>query len=208
MLTCRRVVIAASSPPRRSSSADRLGGDPERQRGCSTPATIPTTGALRAVEGAGDCSAGETHVALGGPNRGIRVRRNRRGSSLGPTVAVDRARSSCPAGSTCVHGKVNIATVDFDRTATSCRAASGSAGRHDASTRRGSTWRPRRLRATSPGRRASALQAGVRLRGNGGGSVAVRGDSCPDPVGPRDVESSGTARSTRSQVDRLDATSP
>ena len=72
----------------------------------------PASGALRAVEDAGACRGGETHVPLGGPNRGVAF--NGIGDvALGPTsVAV--ATLDLPPGKYLVHAKANIVNRSTD----------------------------------------------------------------------------------------------
>ena len=68
-------------------------------------------GALRAVDGTGDCAADETPVALGGPTRGYAFA-NPETVTLGSTSAVVGSIELGP-GKYLVHGKVNVANLNF-----------------------------------------------------------------------------------------------
>jgi len=69
-------------------------------------------GALRAVDGAADCTKDETHLQLGGPTRGY--------ASANPTTYVELGSATVrvaslilPAGSYLAHAKVNVANLNF-----------------------------------------------------------------------------------------------
>jgi len=70
-----------------------------------------TTGALRAVADPGDCGAGESALALGGPTRGFAFS-NPADVALG-TTSVRVASLVLPAGRYLVHAKVNVANLNF-----------------------------------------------------------------------------------------------
>jgi hypothetical protein len=70
-----------------------------------------TTGAVRAVDTAGACGAGESALELGGPTRGYAFS-NAGDVPLG-TTSVRTASLILPAGTYLVHAKVNVANLNF-----------------------------------------------------------------------------------------------
>jgi len=137
-------------------------------------------GALRAVDGSGDCTADETPVALGGPTRGYAFA-NPETVTLGSTSAVVGSIKLGP-GKYLLHGKVNVANLNFSAlrgTFVPCSLKVGGT-----TTNLDQTWLTLEpARGSSNASSASVgLQAAVELPG--GGSVVMDCASLPRTGGP------------------------
>jgi hypothetical protein len=137
-------------------------------------------GALRAVDGAGDCTADETAVALGGPTRGHAFA-NPTMVTLGSTSVVVGSLKLGP-GKYLVHGKVNVANLNFSTprgTFVPCSLKVGGT-----TTNLDQTWLTLEpaLGSSNASSASIGLQAAVELPG--GGSIVMECASLPRPGGP------------------------
>jgi hypothetical protein len=137
-------------------------------------------GALRAVDGPGDCGAGETAVPLGGPTRGYAFA-NPGSVALGSTSVVVGSLKLGP-GKYLVHGKVNVANLNFSAlrgTFVPCSLKVGGT-----TTNLDQTWLilEQALTGSAASNASFALQAAVELPA--GGSIVMECASLPRPGGP------------------------
>lgn len=137
-------------------------------------------GAMRAVDAPGDCASTETPVALGGPTRGHVFAHP--GSITLASTSVVVAGLKLEPGTYLVHGKVNVANLNFGARAGTfvpCTLIVGGT-----TTALDQTWL--NLEPAGGGSNASsasvALQAAVDLPK--GGAVVVQCASIPRPGGP------------------------
>jgi hypothetical protein len=135
-------------------------------------------GALRAVDAPGDCAGTETAVELGGPTRAHSFASPATVALASTSVTVGTLK--LPPGTYLVHGKVNVANLNFGAprgTFVPCSLVSGGITLDQ-------TWLT--LEAAGGGSNASsasfALQGVVRLPS--GGAVAMQCASIPRAGGP------------------------
>jgi hypothetical protein len=139
-----------------------------------------TGGALRAVDGAGDCTGEETAVALGGPTRGYAFA-NVTPVTLGATSVVVGSLKLGP-GHYLVHGKVNVANLNFAALRGTFIPCSLKVG--GTTTNLDQTWLTLEpaIGSSNASSASIGLQAAVDLPG--GGSVVMECASIPRPAGP------------------------
>jgi hypothetical protein len=158
---------------------------------------------LRAVDGAGDCVAGEAAVALGGPTRAHSFASPGM-VALGSTSVVVGSLK-LPPGSYVVHGKVNVANLNFSAgrgTFVPCSMRVGGT-----TTNLDQTWLTLEpaVGSSNASSASFALQATVQLPG--GGSVVMECASLPRPGGPASNVFARYRQLAAIQVDSVTTTS-